>query len=292
MVLLIIAASLGACSKKDEKKYGQSLAKVNGEEITVLQVNDELMRSGVKAEQQEIASKKMLEALIDRELIKGEAIRNKLDRTPEVVQAIERAKAQVIVQTYLQNMAIKIARPSKAEIDDYFQKHPEFFTQRKQFDMSQLQIASRDFSEPLKLVIDSAKSLNEVSAWLEEHKIPYTRNQISRTTADLPADMSSKLVVMPANKLFIVQEGDSSLIVALNGIKPSPVNAAIAAPQIEQYLLNQKGKEAADAEIARLRAVAKIEYINASAPVATQTQAQQPAAGSPSQVERGAAGLK
>ncbi|MDO8412872.1 MAG: EpsD family peptidyl-prolyl cis-trans isomerase [Gallionellaceae bacterium] len=289
ILLLIIASSMAACSNK-EKKYGQALVRVNGEEITVLQVNDELMRSGAKADQ-ETASKKMLEALIDRELIKAEATHNKLDRTPEVVQAIERAKAQVIAQAYLQNITAKIPRPAKAEVEDYFQKHPEFFTQRKLFEMSQLMVSARDFSDPLRAVIESAKSLDDVASWLDGQKIPFTRNAIARTTADLPPEMTSKLLVMPAGKLFIVNEGDNSLIVALNHIKNSPVSETAATPLIEQYLMNKKGKEAADAEIVRLRAMAKIEYLTASAPVAAQTQ-EQPVTDTASQVERGAAGLK
>ena len=39
----------------------------------------------------------------------------------------------------------------------------------------------------------------------------------------------------------------------------------MAASQIERFLLNQKYKEATDAEVARLRAAAKIEYLNSSA---------------------------
>lgn len=288
ILLLVIGSSLAACGNK-EKKYGQALVRVNGEEITMLQVNDELMRSGMKTDQ-EAASKKIMESLIDRELITAEAMRNKLDRTPEVVQAVERAKAQVIAQTYLQNIMAKIPRPNKAEVEDYFQKHPEFFTQRKLFEMSQLMVSARDFSDPLRAVIESSRSLDEVASWLDGQKIPYTRNAIARTTADLPPEMTSKLLVMPAGKLFIVNEGENSMIVGLNGIKSSPVSATAAAPQIEQYLMNKKGKEAADAEIARLRALAKIEYLNASAPVAAQTQ-EQPTSDTASQVERGAAGL-
>ena len=61
-VALVVLAS--SCGNKD-KKSGQALVKVNGEEITVLQINDELQRAGVKAEQQGIAAKQLLESLIE-----------------------------------------------------------------------------------------------------------------------------------------------------------------------------------------------------------------------------------
>lgn len=266
-LVLVTAVGLSACGNK-EKKAGQALVRVNGEEITVLQINDELNRAGVKAEQQEAATKQLLESLIDRQLIMAEAKRNKIERTPEVMQAIERAKAQIIAQAYLKSIVSKIAKPSVAEIDDYFQKHPEYFIQRKQFDMQQIAIATKDFSSELKLAVDSAKSLDEVAAWLDRHNVRYARGQLSRSTTDLPEQMVAKLKEMKRGQLFIVNEGENSMLNSITDIKDSPVTAKNAAPQIEQYLINKKTKEAADAEIKHLRSSAKIEYLNAPASAA------------------------
>ncbi|OIQ99967.1 hypothetical protein GALL_179830 [mine drainage metagenome] len=258
---------LSACGSKD-KKARQALVRVNGEEITLLQLNDELKRSGVNAEQQEAATKQLLEALIDRQLIVDEARRNKIDRTPEVMQGIERAKAQIIVQAFLKSIDDNIAKPSMVEIDDYFQKHPEFFTQRKQYDMQQLVIATKDISNELMLAIESAKSLDEVTAWLDKHNVRYESGQLSRNSTDLPEDMLAKFKDIHKGQLFTVNAGENSLINFVTSIKDIPVTAKIAAPQIEQYLINIKIKEAAEAEVTHLRALAKIEYLNATAPVA------------------------
>lgn len=267
VLVLVTAVGLSACGSK-EKKAGQALVRVNREEITVLQINDELKRAGVKAEQQEAATRQLLESLIDRQLIMAEAKRNKIERTPEVMQAIERAKAQIITQAYLGSITTKIDKPSMSEIDDYFQKHPEYFSQRKQYDIQQLVISTKDFSDELKSAIDSAQSLDEVAAWLDKHNARYARGQLSRSTTDLPEQMVAKLKEMRKGQLFIVNEGENSMLNAISNIKDSPVTAKDAAQQIEQYLINKKTKEVADAEIKHLRSSAKIEYLNASAPVA------------------------
>ena len=272
VLMLVAAAGLSACGSKD-KKAGQSLVRVDSEEITMLQINDELKRAGVQAGQQEAASKPLLESLIDRQLILAEAMRNKIDRTPEVMQAIERAKAQIIAQAYLQNIVSKTAKPSKAEIDDYFQKHPEFFTKRKEFDFKQLVFANKNFSDELKLFIDSAKSLDEVAAWMDRHGVQYARGQTTRSTADLPQPAVAKLLELPEGELFLVNEGSNRVLNIITSIKDSPVTAMNAAPQIEQFLINKMSKEAAEVEIAHLRSLAKIEYLNASAPVAAPAQA-------------------
>lgn len=272
--MFAIVVGLAACGSKDaEKKPGQTLVRVNGEEITALQLNDELSRANVPPGQQEAATKQLLESLIDRQLVLAEAARNKMDRTPDVVKAIERAKAQIIAQTYVQSITSKLAKPSIAEVDEYFQKHPEFFSHRKQFDMKQLVISSNDVSDSFKRALDAAKSLDEVAAWLEKNGVRHARGQLSRSSTDMPPEMSAKLLTMPKTQLFIVREGGNTLINAIVDIRDAPVSAKDAAPQIEKFLVNKKIKEAMDAEIAHLRSSAKIEYVGASAPVAAPVSA-------------------
>jgi len=272
ILMLAAAVVLTACGGKD-KKAGQSLVRVDGAEITVLQLNDELKLAGVRTEQQEAASKQLLESLIDRQLIIAEAMRTKIDRTPDVMQAIERAKAQIIAQAYLQSLTSKIAKPSKVEINDYYQKHPEFFAQRKEFDLKQLVIANDNFSDELRLFMDSAHSLDEVAAWMDQHGVIYARGETTRSTADLPQQVVEKLLEMPKGKLFLVSEGNNRVLSMLAAVKESPVSAPNAAPQIEQFLINKASKDAVQTEITHLRSIAKIEYINASAPVAVQSPA-------------------
>lgn len=299
-VILLTVAGLAACGGDKQKKVGQALASVNGEEITALQLNEELQRAGVPAAQQEAASKQLLEALIDRQVVENVALKEKIDRDPKVMQAVERAKALIISQAYMQKKLSGIARPSKAEVEDYFNKHPELFSNRKQFDMRQLLIASKDMNDALKQVIDKSKSLDEVAAWMESNKIGFARGQVSRTTTDLAPELVGKLQSMPKGQLFIINEGDRAMLMTIIDIKDVPVKLAAAAPQIEQYLVNTRAKDAAKQEMERLRAAAKIEYLNqpAAATAATAATAASGAASAASAsasaaaAARGVAGLK
>jgi hypothetical protein len=84
--------------------------------------------------------------------------------------------------------------------------------------------------------------------------------------------MAKMLQEKSKDTIFIVNEQENSLLISVNAIKDSPVTLAMAATQIERFLLNQKYKEATDAEVARLRAAAKIEYLNAAAPVSANVE--------------------
>ena len=290
--VLLMLSVLAGCGQKSQKS-GQALVSVDGEEITTSQLNEELQRANIGPGQQDAASKQLLASLVDRQLLLNQAIKDKVDREPKVVQAIERAKALIIAQTYLQKKIGAPSRPSKAEVQDYFDKHPELFGGRKQLDMRQLLVANSDISDELKKVMDNAKSLDEVAAWMDQHQIKYVRNEVSRSSVDLPTQLIDRLLAVPKGQLFVIREGERSVLVTVSNIKETPVDLASATPQIEQYLVNTRSKDAATAEVERLRAAAKIEYLNKAAAPAPAAAAPAPAPAKPDgAMERGVQGLK
>lgn len=279
-LMLVAAIGLSACGNKD-KKSGQTIAVVNGEEITQHQLNNELARVNVPAAQQEAARKQSLETLIDLQLVVSQAEKDKIDRDPKVMQAVERAKAQIIAQTYMQKKLAGLTKPSKSEIEEYYKKNPQFFAERKVFVMMQLQFATKDMNDDLKKVLDVAKSLDEVAAYMTEKKIQFGRGNVSRSSSDLPEQMTSKLLTMPKEQLFQINEPAVVTLLQVSETKDAPVTLEVASKQIEQFLFTKKNKEASDAEVKRLRSTAKIEYMtapsaSASASAAAAASASQP----------------
>ena len=294
--------ALAACSHGDgEKKPGQALVRVNGEEVTVYQLNEEMRQVNTPAANPDAQRKQLVGALVDRQLLVEEALKQKLDRDPNVMEAIERARAQILAQAYLKTKVADLPKPDKGEVDAYYAAHPEFFAQRKLFDMRQFVVASKDFNNELKGVMDNAKSLDEVAAWLDAHKIEYAKSQAMRTSPELPPQILSKMQGPDKTELFLLHNDDKDILMSVTAIKDMPIAADEAAPQIAQFLANKHGQEAADAELKRLHSVAKIEYLNpdaggavedkpatasaSSAPTATQTQAQAQAAVDPQSIK-------
>ncbi|MEB0010046.1 EpsD family peptidyl-prolyl cis-trans isomerase [Glaciimonas sp. Gout2] len=293
-LLLFLAATLSACGDK-EKAPGQSLARVNGQDITVLQLNDELQRTG---DQQKFTNKQILDGLIDRQLLVKAAQDDKLDRDPLIMQAIERSKVQILAQAYLQKKIINISKPSTSDIDNFYQKNPDLFLQRKQFELKELVVDTRNLSPELVAVMNSAKSLDEVATWLDGKKIEFLPTHVTRTSVDLSPDILKAMKTMSKGQLFTIKEGPRTLLIAMQDMKEASINAQAASPQIERFLIIQKNKEAEATEVARLHTTAKIEYLNdglvnkeaaASDPVAKPVEDKTEAA---NHIDRGVAGLK
>lgn len=266
---LVAVASLSGCNTDTQAspttKVAQPLplAKVNDVEIAMLQPAANMApAAGQSTAKKEADNKQLLEMLIDRQLLQEAAVRNKLDRDPQVIQAIDRAKTEILAQAYLQHKFAAIGAPSNVDIDVYFKTHPELFTQRKLFYMKELVVATKDFSAQLKASLDSAKSIEQVATWLDKNHVPYERTQVSRSTADLAPEMVTKLQAMGKNQLFIIKSGEYTMVDFIYEVKPSPVTAEAAGPQIASFLQNKKREEIGEAELGRLRASAKVEYLH------------------------------
>jgi hypothetical protein len=75
----------------------------------------------------------------------------------------------------------------------------------------------------------------------------------------------NKLKAMPVGRLFVVNQDGRTALMTITAVKDVPVDLQVAASFIEQFLATVKNRDATAAELARLRANAKVEYLNNAA---------------------------
>lgn len=144
---LMIAVLLAGCGDKkaetadEEKPASQVVAKVNGSELTVHQVNYALQRiPNLDAEQSKAASLRVARNLVEQELLVQKALEDKLDRDTNVVQALDAARRQILAEAYMSRKLGTPAEPTDAEVSEYFTQHPELFAQRKIYRLQEIAI--------------------------------------------------------------------------------------------------------------------------------------------------------
>ena len=166
-----------------------------------------------------------IDRLIEQRLARQHAIEQGLDRAPQIVQAIESARSEILARAYRQLVAESQPRPTREEIARFYREHPELFSDRRVFT-------------------------------LEEREGSFTVNRFTRPAEELPLELLPRLHAMAAGEL-IVHEGQTLRLVAA---RLAPLDEAAAAPLIEKFLLARRSSEALAAEMRRLRGQARIEY--------------------------------
>jgi len=266
--LVLMLAALGllvSCGDKKtgEVKAGQSIVRVNGDEITIHQLNAELQRANVQPAQQELAGKQITKSLVDRQILVQQAITDKLDRNPNVMQAIESAKAQILAQAYIEGKIASIANPTETEISEYRAKYPEIFANRKVYIMEELSfIVTPENVKDLKPLSDSAKTLEDVTAWLDSHQVKYGHTKSAHAAETVPGELLNKFSKMVVGDLIFINANGRTVVGRLVEVKDVPISEKDSKPLIQRIILSQKRKDVAEAELKRLRELAKIEYLN------------------------------
>ena len=265
--LLVVALMAGCGDKKDgtaeESKPTQVAAKVNGTELTVSQVNYALQRiPNLDKDQSKAASLQVIRNLVDQEVLAQKAQSEKLDRDPVVVQALDAARRQIMAEIYMTRKLGTPAEPTDAEVSDYFNKHPELFTKRKIYRLQELSIkAPKEKQEAIRKQLADSKTLNDFVAWLKDEKYPVQASQGVKPAEQLPQALLPKLAEMPDGQAMVVNTPEGLLVILLADSQVQPVTLEQAKPAIARLLQNEARQKAAKAELDKVKAEAKIEYV-------------------------------
>lgn len=311
--------TLTACGdKKGDHAETQVAAKVNGDEISVHQINFAMSRLGAIQKGKEAeAGKQVLKGLVDQQILVQQALDKKLDRNPNVLQAIEASKRQILAQAFLEQLLQQLARPTDAEIHDYYVKAPDLFANRRIYNFGEVSMADgKAHLERVKQLLSGAKSLEEFAEKLRTENIAFKTASAVKPAEELPLALLPKFAKMAKGEVAIIPAGDGLSVLQLQDSKDQPLTEQQARPVIENFLFGSKRKTLLESEMKKLRDAAKIEYlgpyadagkteqgsaampavlgqptpaVNAAAP---ETEPAKPVSEKDSHVERGLSGLK
>ncbi|BCL74666.1 hypothetical protein JHS3_04020 [Jeongeupia sp. HS-3] len=285
LALAALALTLTACKDEGEKKSpSQVLARVGDAEITVHQLNYLLAQQPNSADT--AVKQKVLDGLVDQELLIQKATELKLDRDPDIVQALEAARRQILARAAAEREIGKPAEPSQAQVDAFYQAHPQLFAERKLYDFSMLSIASTALKPELEHALQQSKTPADTMELLERDGIAYQHTEVQKAPEQLPIPLLPKFGAMKAGDIIAVADGDKVLLLQLKGSNPAALQGAEAQAAIKQYLLANQADVLTDNKLKALRTTAKIEYVQRFA------AAEQAGKGTDESVKSGLKGLK
>lgn len=265
-LLASAALALAACGDKEPKApTGQVVAILDGEEITVLEVNAELQGTPIPPSMtRRDAEKLALNNIITRRMLAKAAEERALNKTPEFQMQARRASEQLRVQALARDIASKIVAPTRDEADKFIAENPWMFRERKFFVLDQIQ-----FLRPANiqsLGFEQAKTMPEIEAILNANKIEFRRQPASLDALGANPNFVrevSKVLEKNPQELFMFAsrpQGAPAPVVLVNQVKDMRVQPFMgdeARTYATNYLRNERTQAALRAEVEKQQKAAK-----------------------------------
>ncbi len=272
-VVLSSVVLLSGCGGDDSatNKVGntQVVAKVNGEEITVHQLNQLLSRVRVPEGElsQEDVEQKVLDSLIEKTLVLQAAKNVKLDREPAVLSALEEAKNKVLIDRYVQRTLESVANPTDKEIQQFYDNFPELFADRKMYVFTKLAIsADADRVNQIIEQVKQGRSIEQIVALLKQQDIKYKRMSEAKGEGKIANPILHFLSALQAGDIGYLKMTDGLLVVELHKVLDQSVDLETAKNAIARQLLLEERKKASKKLVDSLKETAEIEYVGKFAP--------------------------
>lgn len=261
--VLLCTLLVTACGKpEDNKAATQAAARVDGREISIHQINAVLQRyPDLGVEQLEAAKQQTLDKLIDQQLAIRQAEALKLDRTPDVLTALESARRNVIAKAYLQHLAAGLPPLESAEIRKYYDAHPELFSQRAVYALQEISLPLGALPAEERQALAKTHSMDAIAKQLQEKNLAFKAGNLIRPAEQLPMEILPPLATAKNGQILILDTAQNTLILRLVETRSNPLNFEQATPAIKAYLDNQRLQTAIGSDMQRLRTAAKIEYL-------------------------------
>jgi EpsD family peptidyl-prolyl cis-trans isomerase len=285
---VIAAAVLAGCGgdKPESKGASQAAARVNGEELTVHQINLVLERQpGLRPEQAEPASRQVLESLIDQQLAVEKAVEGKLDRDPKIVQLLDAQRRATLAQAYMQKAAAAgVGAPSGEDIKKYFDSKPALFSDRRLYMLQEFTIqGDGEQTKALQTKLEAGGTPQQFGETLKASGLKFNVNQVTQPAENLPLNLIDRIATLKDGQALYQQGNGGMKAILVVASRPQPLTFDQAKPLIERFLTETRRQEWLQKHVKDLRTAAKLEYVGkfaekpasgaaaASAPVAADT---------------------
>lgn len=257
--LIAMSWMITACEKKPT---GQVVAVVNGEEITLQELNSELAELKVpeNADKKE-ARRAVLQQIVNRRLLAQEAKEGGVDRDPNYVSAERRMKEQLLVSMYAKKAMDTVSVPDTTTINKFMSENPTLFGGRTLYKLDQIQFDMPADPSSLK-ALESAHTLDAVADTLTKMGIKFTRGSGSFDSGKIPPQMLKQILALKPGEPFVVpaSEPGKGLVNVITGSAPIAIPADQARAMATQAYRNQALGKLGEQRLSQAKAKAQIEY--------------------------------
>jgi len=246
-----------------DKIGGQVAAKVNGDEITQIELQQALQGVPPAALTNAQDKRKVLDAvlqkLVDRQIMVQQAKADGVDKTPDYAVELKKMQDELIIRMNAAKIAKDIAPADEGAVAKFISDNPMMFAGRQIFSLDQIMF-SPPKDKAVLAAFPAAHTLDAVAGLLSARNVPFSRAKGQMDTATLPPGMAKQIASLPAGEPMILPQGGQIVAAVVTATTAAPVSDE-QAKAIAKNMLRQKAvNDAMDARLKQGRLVAKVEY--------------------------------
>lgn len=266
----MVMLALSGCKRE---ATGQVAAVVNGDEITLAELNQEIGGAQVSEDADKKAIQRAaLQKIIDRRLISQVARDDGIDKQPEYLARERQARELLLIQMFGQKLNRAARVPDNAAIDKYIAENPAVFGQRTLYKLDRIQFAIPANTAPLQALKDD-HSLDAVATRLNSLGIKFERGPGGLDSAQVPPAILARIKALPAGEPFAVPSGKTMVVAVITDSEVRPFVGPDARPVALERLRAKNLEDSVADRLKTARASAKIDYQEGFAPAPAASQA-------------------
>lgn len=214
MVGLVVGTLALAACDSGEAPTGQVAATIDGNEITVSQVENELRASGVQSDQNNPAlANQALEAVVNRSILAQEARDRGLHQTPAGSIALRRAEEVALVDLLRRDIQAGSPTPSDDEARQFVSSNTAMFSERFVSVVEQVVVPS--LPNGLLSELEATETLDEVRALLNERNVNFQTTMGSVDSLTVAPGIAEQIVDLDVGEVYIIPQGQGARINAV-----------------------------------------------------------------------------
>jgi EpsD family peptidyl-prolyl cis-trans isomerase len=266
--IISLSAFTSGCGKQ---ATGQTVAVVNGEEISASELNAEVAAGNIPqgADKKRILPQ-LLQRVVDRRLMVQKAKEQGLDKSPDFLTRQRRANDELLISMMSQRQVESMKVPTPQEVDAFIAGNPGMFAQRSILLLDQLQFEAPGDQAGLQR-LSKDHSLEALAKSLSDMGIEFARGKNRVDTATIPTEIMRQIQALPPGEPFIIPASGKLVASVITGREPAPTSADQARKLAVDALRRQNLSRNLQEQLKQLRAQAEISYQPGYDPPATAT---------------------
>ncbi|MDR1968819.1 MAG: hypothetical protein LBQ32_09040 [Burkholderiaceae bacterium] len=234
---MVCALALAACNNNESAAGSQVVAHVGKGVITTSELDTELRLANISAKESQNPAvlRQVLSEMVTRKYLEQQAIGAGLDREPQTLLELMRARSQVMAAAYV-NRAVSANPMTQAEVAKYIDGNPLKFGQRTTLATDQITLPWAADSQALASANQNVGSLDELERRLAAAGIPHVRASGSLSSTDIAPDLYQRIQDKTAAAVSFTRVGANGVFFEIKSMAPAPLTGEAAQNAARQYL--------------------------------------------------------